>query len=331
MEKRVKVVLGETNDILHFTEAQIAQVRAVSPRLDVQCVPQDKEAMRAALADAEVYYGFWVGFEPAWAPRLRWIQLYTAGIDKILNSPLLHAGITVTTTSGIHGQPMTEFVFGLIFAITRKFPLMYRLQTEHSWPRDARRLTFGAEARGKTLGIVGYGRIGKEIAGAGRCFGMRVLGLKRHVGPGEEAGDGTAERIYGPAGLHAMLAECDFVVLTAPLTAETTHLIDEAALHAMKPSAWLINVARGAVVDEDILARALREKWIAGAALDAFVTEPLPPTHPFYDLDNVILTPHVAATTDRYDERALGVFTDNLRRYLAGEPLVNVVDLKKGY
>ncbi len=330
MGERIKIVLAETHDILRYSEAQVARIQAVSPRLEVLVVPQDLAAMRAALADTEVYYGFWVGFEPAWAPRLRWIQLYTAGFDKLLNSPLLDT-VTVTTSSGIHGQPMTEFVFGLIFSITRNFPLIFHLQAEHSWPRHARQLTFGTEARGKTLGVVGYGRIGKEIARAGRYFGMRVLGLKRHVPAEEAAGDGVAERIYEPAGLHELLAQSDFVLLTAPLTGESRHLINEAALRAMKPSAWLINVARGAVVDEDVLARALREQWIAGAALDAFVTEPLPANHPFYDLPNVIITPHVAATTDRYDDRALDVFIENLRRYLAGEPLVNVVDAKRGY
>jgi len=139
------------------------------------------------------------------------------------------------------------------------------------------------------------------------------------------------EKLFSAEQLHEMLSLSDFVVVTLPLTEDTTKFIDESALRSMRPAAWLINAARGAIIDESALIRALKEGWIAGAALDAFVTEPLPPDSEFYDLPNVIITPHVAAGTDRYEERALGVFLENLRRYLAGEPLINVVDFSRGY
>jgi phosphoglycerate dehydrogenase-like enzyme len=188
---------------------------------------------------------------------------------------------------------------------------------------------------------VGYGSIGREVGRIGQCFGMEVVAVKRSAG---EVGDtgyrvpGTGDpeaqaldRIYPPDRLVEMLAECDYVVISLPLTPETEGLIGEEELRAMKPSAYLVNISRGEIIDEAVLIKALQEGWLAGAGLDVFHQEPLPPDSPLYDLDNVILSPHVAGFSPHYDERASDLFVENLRRYLAGEELLNVVDKQAGY
>jgi phosphoglycerate dehydrogenase-like enzyme len=198
------------------------------------------------------------------------------------------------------------------------------------------------ELRGRTLGIVGYGSIGREIARLGETFGMTVLATKRDVKhPAEEGyliektlGDPQAQivdRLYPPQALHSMVRECDFVVITVPLTGETRHIFSAAALAAMKPTAVLVNVSRGAVVDEKALVEALKYGGIAGAALDVFEQEPLPPDSPLWDLPNVILSPHIAGVSHQYDARAARLFAQNLTRYLDGKPLLNVVNRDLGY
>ena len=190
------------------------------------------------------------------------------------------------------------------------------------------------------MGIVGYGSIGREVGRLGKAFGMRVLALRRSAGQAKEgyASEHTGDRagaipeqFYTPDQLHQMLSRCDYVVVALPLTHETKHLVGEAELRAMKASAYLVNIARGAIVDEQALVRALREGWIAGAGLDVFEREPLPDDSPLWAMDNVLISPHVAGFTPRYDERATALFVENLGRYLSGEPLLNLVDKTRGY
>jgi phosphoglycerate dehydrogenase-like enzyme len=223
-------------------------------------------------------------------------------------------------------------------------PRMVEWQDKGVWPPDEQRwpLFVPSEVRGATLGIIGYGSIGRELARIAKCaFGMTVLAGKRD--PSRRADDGYClpgtgdpegrlpDEWLGMAELDVLLARSDVVVLCAPLTAETRGLIGEAALRRMKRSAYFINVGRGASVDETALARALRERWIAGAALDVFAQEPPPAGHPFYGLDNVILSPHVSGFLPSYDEKCSVLFAENLRRYLAGEPMLNLVDRDRGY
>jgi phosphoglycerate dehydrogenase-like enzyme len=194
--------------------------------------------------------------------------------------------------------------------------------------------------KGRRIAIVGYGSLGREVARLARAFGLRVLVMSRSqerrdrgycvAGTGDPEGT-LPERWYGPGQLPEMLAEADFVVVAAPLTEETRGLIGEVELRAMRPNAYLVNVARGEVVDEAALLRALRQGWIAGAGLDVFEREPLPPESELWDLPNVIISPHVSGFTPLYDERATDLFAENLRRYLAGEELLNLVDKEKGY
>jgi phosphoglycerate dehydrogenase-like enzyme len=207
----------------------------------------------------------------------------------------------------------------------RGWPHLFRFQQAHEFNRRIP----PRELCGKTVGIIGMGHIGAAVAQRARAFGCRVLGIRRSFtarGP-----DAVADEAVPPSDLDYLLGESDFVVIAAPLTPETRGLIGEAQLRAMKPSACLINVARGAIVDEPALIRALKEGWIAGAGLDVFVREPLPPESELWDLENLILTPHISGGTEIYSLRATEIFCANLRRYLAGQPLENVVDPNRGY
>lgn len=329
---------------LGFTEEQLDKLRVVSPRLVVeQRTCHDAEEVRGALdEDTEVLYAFHLPNDLlSRAPRLRWIQLHSAGADHLLGQPIMKSDVLITTTSGIHATPIAEYALASILAWSRRLPQMLYYQSRHEWPQGRWDIFVGQELRGATLGIVGYGSIGREIGRIGKCFGMRVVATKRSAGEVKDKGyrvPGTGDpegqvldRIYPPERLGEMLAECDFVVISLPLTPETEGLIGEVELRAMRPNAYLVNISRGEIVDEPALIKALQEGWIAGAGLDVFEKEPLPPDSPLYDLDNVILSPHVAGFSPHYDERASDLFAENLRRYLAGEELLNLVDKEMGY
>ncbi len=330
---------------LRFTAELLDRLRAVSPRLHItQQSCHDPQEVAAALANhpgVEVLYTFHVPDDVLeLAPRLRWVQLHSAGADHLLGRPVMHSDVLITTSSGIHATPIAEYVMASILAYRWRVPHWTACQREARWPSGRWDLYARPELRGSTLGIIGYGSIGREVGRLGRAFGMRVLALRRSAGRAEQGyavaqtGDpeGTIpERFYPPEALHEMLAECDYVVVALPLTPTTHHLIGEAEFKAMKPSAYLVNIARGSIVDEAALIRALREGWIGGAGLDVFEQEPLPADSPLWKLENALISPHVAGFTPRYDERAADLFAQNLRRYLAGEGLLNLVDKTRGY
>jgi phosphoglycerate dehydrogenase-like enzyme len=330
---------------LRFDDDLLDQLRAVSPRLQVaQQTCRDAEQVGAALAahpSTKVLYTFHVpGDVLALAPQLRWVQLHSAGVDHLLDSPLMDSDVAITTTSGIHATPIAEYVIASLLAHRWRVPSWTHCQREARWPAGRWDLYARPELRGSTLGILGYGSIGREVGRLGRAFGMRVLALRssRARPAGDYAPPDTGdpeglipERIYVPAEMHKMLAECDYVVVALPLTPATRHLIGEAELRAMKGSAYLVNIARGPIVDEEALIRALEEGWIAGAGLDVFEQEPLPSDSPLWSLESALLSPHVAGFTPRYDERAATLFAQNLARYLADQPLLNLVEKSKGY
>jgi phosphoglycerate dehydrogenase-like enzyme len=279
---------------------------------------------------------------PEQAPRLRWVQLYSAGPDLILTQPLFQTSVIFTTASGVHATNMAEYVFMALLAWFHRFPRALEWQQRGQWPSPSERssLFVTEELRGKTIGIVGYGSIGRQVGYLAHAFGMRVLAMQRGTDhrdhgflfPGIGDAEGTLpERYYPPEQLHVLLNESDVVVIAVPLTPMTWGLFDEAALQSMKPAAFLVNLARGNVCDESALVRALQERWIAGAALDVFHQEPLPPDHPLWQLPNVFISPHSAGLSPQYNERAAMIFEENLRRYLAGEPLHNTVDKTQGY
>ena len=336
---------------LRFSDELLDQMRAVSPRLHVhQQTCHNVHEVAAALADhpdTEILYCFHLPHNALeLAPRLRWLQLHSAGINHILGHPIMQRDVAraldvaVTTVSGIHATPIAEYVFASILAHRWRVPMWTECQREARWPSGRWNLYARPELRDSTLGILGYGSIGREVGRLGKTFGMRVLALRRSPGQskegfalehtGDREGD-LPERFFAPDELREMLPECDYVVVALPLTPETEHLIGEAELEAMKPSAYLVNIARGAVVDEPELVRALREGRIAGAGLDVFEQEPLPDKSPLWSIDNALISPHVAGFTPRYDERAAALFVENMGRYLAGKPLLNLVDKTRGY
>jgi len=259
------------------------------------------------------------------AKRLKWVHFAMAGVDDALHPALVESPILVTSSAGTHAWPVAEHAFAMILAFARGLVPSLANQRERRWAR--RGVVYSiTELRGLTLGVVGLGHIGRAVVQLGRAFGMRVLGLDKHGRT-----DAPVDECYDPAGLPKLLSRSDFVVLCVPLTAETRGMFGIDEIRKMKETAYLINVARGAVVREDVLLEALRRRWVAGAGLDVFATEPLPPEHPFYDLDNVIITPHVGGVTPHYWERMAKVFAENFRRFLAGEPLATAVDKQRGY
>jgi D-2-hydroxyacid dehydrogenase (NADP+) len=288
---------------------------------------QARHALHAALAEGEVLLtlALMPADLPSLAPQLRWIQLTSAGADRLLNSEVLKSGITITTASGIHAAPVGEYAVGMMVMLAKGWPSLFRAQTRREWARITPQ-----ELEGKTVAVVGMGNVGQEVARLSKALNMRVLGVRRSGEP-LESGDYVADEIVAPLELLSVLSRSDFVVVCLPLTEESHHLIGELALRSMRPTAYLINVSRGAVVDEAALLRALTEGWIAGAGLDVFETEPLPEKSWLWHLNNVIITPHLAGETPVYNERAVDLFCENLRRYLAGEPLRNVVDPRRGY
>jgi phosphoglycerate dehydrogenase-like enzyme len=326
-----------------LAEEHLAQIVAVSSdiRLSVG-VPADRVAeiraksgafpvddIESLLPQADVLFTFrLVDDLLRKAPRLKWIQFASAGVDKAMEAGLLQSDLILTTSSGIHAVPIGEYVLGSMLMFAHHFHQAARQQAGHQWAHYA-----SSELRDKTLGIVGYGHIGREVARLALCFGMQVIAMTSQA-PGSgarEEGQAQAVTLLAPARLRDLLAQSDYVLVSVPLVTSTHRLIGESELRAMRPSAFLVNISRGRVIDEAALVRVLQEKRIAGAGLDVFETEPLPGDSPLWDMENVILTPHSAGSHQRYNERATALFCDNLRRYLAGEPLINQVDKLRGY
>ena len=318
-------------------ERLIQRIRDVSPSLQVTYSRDEREDARL-LPETDILFTIPVPKGASKALRLKWIQLLSAGTDHLKDSDIWNSKIIVTTSTGIHATPIAEYVLGSMLMFTRRFHQVMRTQDKDKMWEFFR--FAGSELRGQTLGIIGYGSIGREVGRLARCFGMEVLALRRS--PGKEpppryippeleearSADGAAAgiQVWPPERLPELLHKSDFVLLSLPLTEETKHLIGAEELRMMKPSAYLVNIARGALIDESALIRVLKEGWIAGAGLDAFEAEPLPEDSELYRLPNVILTPHMAGHTPALWDRCVDVFCENLRRYIAGQPLLNVVN-----
>ena len=348
---------------------------AVSPILSARVRARDLERIQAAapgsrivnlsvegladgpVDDVEVLLRGWLVAEAfdrllARAPHLTWVHSATSGVERALTPAALARDVLVTNARGVFSRPIAEHVLLMILAISRHLPDLVELQRERTWqPLE------GRELRELTIGIVGYGSLGRSVASLASAFGARVIAMRRHAADAESAPaamggaaspkdatvDATVEdpdafpfeprveRVVGPEGLRDLLSESDIIVLAAPLTPETESMIDEAAIGAMKRDAWLINVARGRLVDDTALLRALRDNRIGGAALDTFRDEPLPQSSPYWELPNVILTPHTAWSSARVLDRSIDLFCDNLVRFSRGEELRNVVDPAAGY
>jgi phosphoglycerate dehydrogenase-like enzyme len=258
------------------------------------------------------------------APRLRWVQMRSAGLDGMLFPEIIESPVVLTNARGVFSQVLGEFTIGAVLFFAKDFRRLVVSQMAGKWePFDI------TEVRGQTLGLVGYGDIGRAVAARALALGMKVVALRRRPELSRE--DSHVARVFPPEGKREMLSISDYVVVVAPLTPESRGMIGEAEFQAMKPTAVLINIGRGPVVEEAALVRALTERRIRGAALDVFDTEPLPAGHPFYRLDNVLLSPHSADNTADWKERAMRLFLENFERFRSGQPLLNVVNKKLGY
>ncbi len=332
---------------------------ALSPILSARYRARDLELIRAAapgarlvtvsvegladgpLDDVEVMLRGWLTSDAfdrllVRAPRLAWVHSATSGVERALTPASRERGLIVTNARGVFSRPIAEYVLMMILSVSRRLPQLLELQRERTWqPLE------GAELRDVTVGIVGLGSIGRAVGALATAFGCRVVAVRRRpdaagsatAGEGDERAFGEAmlDRVGGPDTLPQLLAESDFIVLAAPLTPETEDMINTETLAMVKPGAWLINVARGRLIDERALLRALRDGPLGGAVLDTFRDEPLPPMSSFYDLPNVIVTPHTAWSSGRVLDRSVELFCDNLRRFAEGEALLNVVDPTAGY
>jgi phosphoglycerate dehydrogenase-like enzyme len=306
----------------HLEARHLDQIRAVDPRVHVTLVadqPKDTDGV----ASAEILVGWNIPREAVRRDAdLKWIHSTAAGVDQLLYPEIRQRGIILTASMGIHHQ-LVEHIFAFLLALERRLHVAMRLQLQRKWDRAR---TVGDELAGKTLGILGLGTIGQQLVRKAQAFDMRVIGTKRTPTPIP-----GVDRVLPPDGLPQVLRESDAVVVALPLTPQTRGLIGERELQMMKPTAWFINVGRGPIVHEAALIQALRAGGIAGAALDVFEHEPLRSDSPLYDLENVILTPHVSGASPRYMDRAVPLFCENLARYLRGAPLRNLVDPERGY
>jgi phosphoglycerate dehydrogenase-like enzyme len=310
--------------------------------VDRQCA-SNAEVLDLVRGGCDVLFTFMVPDELLQAaPQLKWIQLISAGADHMLNGPVGSGTIRITTTSGVHAASLSEFVIAMMLMHVHRLHATSRAQYRHQWLPAPEFMKTADTLRGKTLGILGYGSIGRELARMAQALGMEVLALKRDpkllrdTGWSPAAGLGDPEgriprRVFAPEEREALLRESDFVVLLLPLTAATRHFIGEKELAVMKPNAFLVNVGRGPLVDEPALVRALQDKRIAGAGLDVFEREPLAADSPLWDLEEVIMTPHMAGPFRGYLDLAFELFAQNLRRFTGDQPLINEIDRKLGY
>jgi phosphoglycerate dehydrogenase-like enzyme len=283
-----------------------------------------KSKLDALLAEAEVIFGRPPENPAVRAPKLKWVQVTSAGVDRWQDTGIMESPVILTNVSGIHSVPISEFVLSEMLMFVKHAPEFFASKQSRRWQRIE-----PSVLRGKTVGIVGLGSIGREVARLAQAFGMTVLAMRRSAHANERAR--YVDQMLPSQKLEQLLAESDFVVIAVPYTAETIGLIAEKELRAMKPTAYIINIARGGIIDEDVLIRALKEHWIAGAGLDVFATEPLPPTSKLWEPPNVIFSPHVAGGHEGYLKHATEVFIDNLRRYINGQRLRNVVNKERGY
>lgn len=320
-----------------FSQASLEKLRAAA-QTDIHVI-EDREEFNRSVKDAEIICGFLPKNWHELAPKLRWLQSPAAGIDSLRENSILapESGVIVTTGSGIHVTNISEYVFGSMIMFNRAWPQLVDMQRQHVWPRNIEQyfpetyqLPFRErELHGQTLAIIGMGSIGRRIAQVARAFGMRVLATRHSARDGEQ--DPDVDQLFPQSRMLEVLQQSDYVVIAVPLTQDTEKLIGERELRAMQAHAYLVNIARGKVIDEEVLLRALQEGWIAGAGLDVTATEPLPAESPLYDLPNVILTPHISGATEHYESRLADLFAENLRRYRAGQPLRNVYEHQRGY
>ncbi len=338
-EKPIEVLIT-----LPMPDEVIHKLRMVSPRLHIVVHPaqSNSDISDELWNKVEVLYTDVLIPNLANTPNLRWIQYHYAGIDYILNTPLAtRQDIRITNMSGASAIQEGEYIMMGLLALAHRMPELITNRAKKEWPADRWEKFVPHELSGATVGLVGYGSIARETARMLQPFGTTILACKKDAMHPEDngyilEGHGDPEgnffhRLYPIEALRSMLAECDFVVVTLPLTKDTRNIIGEEELKAMKPGSYLVHISRGGVVDETAMASALMEKHIAGAVVDVFNQEPLPAESPLWKIPNLIITPHISGFSQVYKERAGNLFVVNMQRYLRDEALLNLFDPTLNY
>lgn len=302
----------------------LAEIRSLSDRIRI-ITGEELKQNPERVGEIEIAFGGLPREQIPHAGRLEWLQTIGAGVNGILTPELRDSPVILTNASGIHAEPITEHMFGQLLMVTRRLAEAWEQQKTRQWNADrlSERATLLA---GKTLGVLGVGAIGGKSAEVGRAFGMRVVGLRRTGEPHPHV-----EKMYGFEDRLEFFRECDVVMNSLPLTERTRHFMSWEEFAALKPAAIVANTGRGGTINTEALMAALREGRLGAALLDVTDPEPLPPDHPLWTMQNVYITPHYSGSHPGYNGRAGRIFVENLRRYLAGEPLVNVVDKAEGY
>jgi D-2-hydroxyacid dehydrogenase (NADP+) len=290
----------------------------------------DRETLRHVLPEGDAAFAAFVDRDIIHSlTRLRWVQAPAAGVGHILSEEMIASPIVLTSARGVRARAIAEHVVGMAIALARQLPLVITKQRQHEWALDEIEASRTVRTlRGRQMGIIGLGSIGLEVAQAASGFGMRVWAIRKRV---DEPVPASVEMILPPDRLSELLASSDVIVLSAPLTPETRQLISADTLAVMKRGAFLINIGRGKLIDDEAVAAAVRSGQLGGAALDVFTREPLDPSSPFWDLPNVIVTPHMSGTMEDYWTPLVALFAENLRRFERGDALLNVVDKRAGY
>ena len=307
------------------------RLRADFPNLEVVMLP-NYDRVSDEITDADIYFGWFLkGEQFRQAKKLRWIHSTAAGVHQLISPELIRSDAVVTNARDVHGAVVAEHALALILALAKRLPSAMRAQQQHRWAQQDmwNETPRPREVAAATLGLIGFGGIGQQLAARAAALDMKIIAVREH--PEKGSGSDADLEVVGPDALDSILPRCDYVVICAPLTPRTRNLFDAARLAHMRPESYLINVSRGPLIDEDALIAALRDRRIAGAALDVFSHEPLAADSPLWDLPNVFITPHTAAATDKLWERHYTLILENMRRFLAGKPLLYVVDKSRGY
>ncbi len=324
----ILISLGGQFNASTFHARHIDAIQRAAPHAQIVVVQNRNEWEQLSKEmgkKVQVGLGQWIwGSSCQQVPNLKWFHQNGSGVDWLFQSPeIASSRLLLTNSAGTNVVPIAEHVITFMLVFSRGFHHHLRRQSQHGWNRGG----VATELEGTTLGLIGVGRIGAKVAEKAKRMKLHVIGLRRNPG----RSDLHVDKMFGPTDLHKLLALSDWVVIAAALTAETIGMIGAKEIKAMKPSAHLINVARGALVQEKALVEALKKGWIAGAGLDVFEEEPLSKDSPLWDLDNVVITPHHSSASPGLTDRLIELFVDNLRRYQSGSPLVNVVDKQRGY
>ncbi|MFW6269623.1 MAG: D-2-hydroxyacid dehydrogenase [Bacillota bacterium] len=306
-----------------FKEEQIQIIKEITPEAEI-IAKNRKDITEKEIEQAEIIYGIPTKAQIKKAKNLKWLQLESAGADRFVDENMYqNQDVILTNSSGVYGLPIAEHVLGMILAFNKNLHKYSRQQTENKWEE----LPAGKDFYGSVTGVIGLGDIGNELARKAYTLGSKVLAVKNNPENKPE----YIEKLWGQDGIDSLLKKSDFVVVALPLTNETREIIDKSRIKQMKRDAFLVNIGRGELIEQEALITALKEGWIAGAGLDVTTPEPLPEDNPLWNLDNVILTPHVSGLSPSNKYRKFDIFKDNLERYIKGENLNNVVDFEREY